>query len=489
MTKAESFILGIDVGTSAVKVLCIDKAGRTVETIKKLPTETDGGYYSWLDTITDCFMELREMVDLQMVEAISLTCQVNTYILFNSKMSAQDLMVLSWTGAHGSEQLRDIKKKYDEAYFIKTISMPHPDLISYPLPRLQYLRQQFPQAWSNTEKILQPKDYLYYKLTGIIASDPFTWRGLSNIQEQAFSKQVLKDNEIPADFLPDLYSPFSAPGCLTMQMAQALYINKPVPVYLGCNDFFAAVLGMGVIDPGQYFDIGGTSEHVGTITDRIETKPKAISSPFFENFVTYGVTGCSGLSIDWAHKTFSSFYKNPGNIIRDNRDAQKEMPIFLPYLKGERSPVFDSDARGVFFGLNEKHDPGSLIYSVKEGVAFSHYHIWKTLDLNRAENKRPVRIGGLTSKDDQLNQLKADIFQLPFEVVQEEQIGALGTALIGAVGNGWFRDIREAIDAFVEIDRRIEPEPDKNNYLQKRYEIYQDLYPALKDIFKKFNNF
>ena len=478
MMSSNYLIAGIDVGTSAAKVLCVDRNGTTVNVRVSYGKESRPG--TWFEAIKKCFAELAKSVELERIEAIAMACQVNTYILFNDEKADDELVILDWTAGQGRQQLEDIKRRFSTEYFLEHISMPHPDMISYPLPRLAFLHKSFGDDWSQTQKILQPKDYLYYKLTGVFATDAFTWRGLSNIGDSSFHEQLLKDNNIPERYMPKLYSPFSSASNLSQSAAAELGLPAGIEVYLGCNDFFAGLLGMGVTGPGQYFDVTGTSEHVGVINDKINAESRLISGPYFNGFVEYGVTNASGVSLEWGRKMF-------GDHIAD-AEIQANAPIFLPYLKGERAPIWDSKARGVFFGLDLSDDSGSMGYSVREGVVLSLYHIFKQLRCDKAYHKTAIRTGGAITWDDTLNQLKADVFGVPFEAAREKESSALGAAMIAAIGTGWYADIDEAAETLVKVEKQIKPNPARKDYFERRFDLYEKLYPALKDLFGEFDN-
>ncbi len=478
MMLPNCLVAGIDVGTSAVKVLCVDAEGTSVKV--RVPYDSGLGARVWFEAIKKCFGELAKSVELARVEAIAMACQVNTYILFDDDKACDELVVVDWASGEGREQLEDIKKRFSADYFLEHISMPHPDMISYPLPKLAFLRKRFGNDWAQTQKILQPKDYLYYKLTGVFASDAFTWRGLSNIGDSSFHGQLLKDNNIPERYMPVLYSPFSSAGGLLQSAAEELGLSAGIEVYLGCNDFFAGLLGMGVTGPGQYFDVTGTSEHVGVINDKVVTDGKLISGPYFNGFVEYGVTSGSGVSLEWGRKMFGEH-----GVDADN---PTNAPIFLPYLKGERSPIWDSKARGVFFGLDLSDDSGSMAYSVREGVVLSLYHIFKQLGVGGDFREKTIRTGGVVAQDNILNQLKADVFGIAFEIIKEKESTALGAAMIAGIGKGWYVDIDEAAGALVKVEQQIKPNLAKKDCLEKRFEIYEKLYPALKDVFGGFGS-
>jgi sugar (pentulose or hexulose) kinase len=438
MASQDDLIAGIDVGTSSAKVVCTNRSGDVVKA-RKHYRAADAPHLAWYDAIKECLSELKDLIDLRRVQALSIASQINTYILYSEGEPEEGLLVLDWTSRAGQKQLEQIRTRFDDDYFLRHISMRHPGMLSYPLARLRYLKDTFADRWRKTEKIMQPKDYLYHKLTGVFASDPFTWRGLSNIESSDFSKDLLADNEIPRECLPALQSPFSAPGNLVDSISKELFIDKPVPVYLGCNDFFAALLGMGIVDVNQYFDVMGTSEHIGTIVSSLEGKSTAISGPFFRHFVKYGVTSSSGVCLDWARRNLAAHDNDQTGIPDKSRG-----PIFLPYLRGERAPVWDGKTSGVFFGLTESDDTKSLAYSVKEGVAFSLYHIWKKLQIDRTYNHQGIRVGGAGAADE------------------------------------------ASADALVKLDHEIKPNPQNKNRLMERFRIFQELYPALRELFHQY---
>ncbi|HUT31721.1 MAG TPA: FGGY-family carbohydrate kinase [Sedimentisphaerales bacterium] len=473
--SCDSLIAGIDVGTSAVKVLCVDRDAETVAV--RVPYGSGSGTKAWFDAIKKCFEELGRSIELKRIDAVAMACQVNTYILFEGGKAEGELVILDWAAGEGREQLEEMKRRFSTDYFLRHISMPHPDMISYPLPRLAFLQENFPDDWERTRKILQPKDSLYYRLTGVFASDAFTWRGLSNIEDSSFHEQLLKDHNIRAGQLPYLYSPFSSAGRLSQSAAEELKLAAEIEVYLGCNDFFAGLLGMGVTQPGQYFDVTGTSEHVGRICDEVIADSKLVSGPYFNGFVEYGVTSGSGVSLEWGQKMFGDHPVDAAN--------QASAPIFLPYLKGERAPIWDSMARGVFFGLDPRDESASMSYAVREGVVFGLYDIFRRLDVAGDISDKTIRTGGVAAQDDSLTQLKADVFRMPFEVVKEKESTALGAAMIAAVGKGWYSNIHQAAGALVDIEKQIEPNPAKADSLKRRFEIYVQLYPALRDLFHR----
>ena len=476
-------VIGIDLGTSSIKILAKNKNGQEIAAKAGYRTESNAELYKnptvWTDALKDGFRRLSENIDLKETACLCATGQTNTYLLFHKDKAQKELVICGWTNTGGKESLLYAKNSISPEFFLRHISMPHPDMVSYPIPRLMWLRQTVPDEWNAAEKILQPKDYLYYKLTGEFISDPFTWRGLSNITDGSFHDEVLDKIGIEKNQLPELVIPWTAPGCLTAEMAVQLGVPAGIPVFTGCNDFFASLLGMGVLKPNDAFDISGTSEHVGRIEDAARPDTSLIHGPYIDNFVHYGVTAGSGISLEWAQGLFP---ESARNTLQSTRPQAHDSypPLFLPYLLGERAPIFDPEARGVFFGLDSSHGSDDLFYSVCEGIVFSLFHVWSELP---ACTPQEIRVAGGAASLEALCRLKADVFGIPFSVVRQPESSALGAAIIGAKGLGWFSSLEEAVADWTGIARVFEPDDSRQTFLQDRFGLYEKLYPALKNSF------
>ena len=161
---------------------------------------------------------------------------------------------------------------------------------------------------------------------------------------------------------------------------------------------------------------------------------------------------------------------------------KKETPIFLPYLNGERAPIWDGDARGMFFGICEQTGAEELAYAAFEGVVFSLYHIYESMGKPRAQS---MKISGGAAVFPILNRLKAEMFGIPVEIMAENETSALGAAMIAAVGAGWYQDLQTAMTAVCKIKKTMLPTGMYKDWLDKRYLIYKELYPAVKLQYEK----
>ncbi len=461
MTKIKKQYLGIDLGTSAVKVLLVDTNGDTVRAKCRYDTaDTDG----WCVALQTALRILEKQTSLAGVSAIALSSQVGTYITDTGE-------VLGWDSAVGREELQEIKTAVDTDAWVHEIGMVHPDIISYPLPRLLYIKRHLPQCTA----VMMPKELLVKELTGKADSDVFSWRGLCHPDKKVYSEALLAQFGIDLT-LPNLLLPTDLVGTVTKTASRKYGIPVDVPVYVGCNDFFAGLLGMGVWDEGTIFELSGTSEHLGVVT--AERKDGGfVSGKFFNGYTTYGGTKASGVSCDFAMRQF-------GLEGVEASIAHREPPIFLPYLKGERAPIYDENAKGVFFGITDKTTNEDMAYAVLEGVVFSLYHIGEKLDIKDV----PAMVtGGGSALDAVMAKLKATLFNCDIFCVTENDSSALGAALLAMVGDGAFSTLGDAIKAVVSATCVATPDAALREPLLKRYAIYKNLYKSLKDQFEAFS--
>ncbi|MDP4133824.1 MAG: FGGY-family carbohydrate kinase [Bacillota bacterium] len=448
-------IAGIDIGTSSVKVILVDSKLNTVKITRAAYKEISPS--GWFQAIRDALMEF----DAHKISAVGLSSQVGTYII-NEKD------VITWKDPYGKDELTALKSEISSKEFLKEISMPHPDIISYPLPRLKYIITHF----ENVRSVCQVKDYIIKKLTGSLYTDKYSQRGIANLSTGEYSERLLSHIGASEGLLPPIMDPFCKAGCITKEAADFTGLLSGTPVYTGCNDFFSALLGMGIKD-NDLFDITGTSEHVGVLTDKMDLDTKMVCGPYFKKNAYYGVTASSGVSLNYA----GNFY----NIDDINKPCYKSnTPIFLPYLNGERAPIFDPDARGVFFGVNSGTTQKDLAYAIAEGISFSVYHIFKKLD---TDNISRIVVSGGSSRKILLNQIKANLFGKPVVTLKEKEASALGAAIIASCGEGILKSPDEAL-SYIDINNTFIPQ--KSDILIQRFEIYKELYPALKDQFTKY---
>ena len=453
MNKA---LLGIDLGTSSIKALLYYENGQT-ETAKCAYEELSPA--GWLNAMK----RVLRMLDCTQVIGIGLSSQTGTYIVNGTD-------VISWGDPAGKEELPLVRGAFSSETFLNEIGMPHPMIASYPLPRLCYIKKHFKEI----RAVRQPKDLLLSYLTGKDASDMWTWRGLAH-PEKGYSRLLLTELGLDPAWLPPLADADSVAGYVTEAVATETGLPVGAPVVMGLNDFFAGLVGMGIPALSPLFDITGTSEHFGVIENTFTPETDMVSGAFLKGFVHYGGTASSGTSLTFGMQELGAVQGELASYLAT------DPPIFLPYLSGERAPVFDPYARGVFFGIGKACTKEQMSYAVLEGVAFSIYHIAQHL------GKLPqgdILLGGGAAKDALLGSIKATLFDRCFVTLAESDASALGAAMVAGVGIEVFEDLSAAVSVCVHKQTVHKPIPALRKKLLCRFAIYKQLYTALKPQFE-----
>lgn len=451
-------VLGIDIGTSSVKVLIRHDDGMT-EKVREVYDEIS--VEGWKEAVYRAVSRL----DTCHVEAIGLSSQVGTYVI-------NEREVLKWSDKAGQTELAELKRYHRTEKFVDEISMPHPHIVSYPIPRLMHIKKNY----LDVRSVCQPKDVICKMLTGRWTTDKYSWRGLTNMCTGEYSDYFLGYTGIDRSVLPKMCDCFEEIGIILPEIAQKLGLREETKVYTGLNDFYAALLGMGILNAGDAFDITGTSEHFGIVEDNLRCATPLVSSEYFGKYVHYGVTASSGTAMNLA-------WKELGIEETDISCIENSPPIFTPYQNGERAPIFDAHASGTFFGLTDKCTRRDLAYSVLEGVAFSLYHIYETMGcpfLGR------IITGGGASGNVVLNQIKAELFGTDVVTLAESDSSALGAAMVAALGCGKYGSLKEVMEAFCKEESITAGYGKYRELLIRRYQIYKELYPKLKGLYKNF---
>ncbi len=456
-----SGVLGIDLGTSSVKMLLNDEDHTTIKVREGYEEPTPSG---WWRAVKKAMSGL----NLDGISAIGLTSQVGTYIVDEKE-------ILPWSGKEGAKELAELKEKCGRELFLEEVSMPHPNLISYPLPRLMYIQKHWPEA----ARVCQPKDFLCEMLTGTCVTDPYSWRGLANLSEHRYSGKLLDRIGFPVRKLPEMRRPTELAGYTKETKLNGNVLPGGIPVFVGMNDFFASLLGMGVLEIGDLFDISGTSEHLGVVEASVNPDTDLVSGPYLSENVHYGVTASAGVSLGYGMELFGF------NEVDPIQNLRKKPPVFLPYLNGERAPIWDAGAQGMFFGIHGECRKSDMAYAVLEGVVFSLYHIYESMGSPPAGS---MCVSGGAAANPVLNQMKAELFDVPVVVPEETDTSALGACMTAAIGLGWSTDFAEAVRQNVRIRERVEPCGRYRQLLKQRFEIYKELYPATKKQCERINS-
>lgn len=476
--RNDEYYLGIDIGTSSIKGVALFKSFKQI-TFK---ADYEHNIYPdvWEEGFYNCVQKLVNAIGFP-PRAISICSQVGTYIFCGDNQKAQ---VHMWNEVVNSSVVQDVIIQERSEFWIQEISMNHPPIESYPLASFTRLRQTGSKILENSTSISAIKDYIYRSITGASYSDPYTWRGLASIEKCCYSKKILEKVELVESQFPELAWPWEAPGTINDATASRCGLKKGTPVFLGCNDFYASLVGIGVGEYGDAFDVTGTSEHIGRIVSQSDNE-KLVSSPYFNRKIEYGVTASSGTSIKWAHDNINSRIDDCPNVLKRISEQKKCAPIFLPYLKGERAPVWNSCARGVFFGLSDGHTATEMFYSVIEGVAFTIAHNWEMMELT--DNITAIRVGGGFAHNTTGNMIKSSLMRKELIPMAQEESGALGMAILSMFGSGELTSLYPLPEKICITKDPVEPDVKLYDSLYERYIIFKNTYNNLQENFIEWN--
>jgi xylulokinase len=380
----------------------------------------------------------------------------------------------------------------------------NPALAGFTLPKLLWVREVEPELWSRVRSVLLPKDYVRLKLTGDRATDVADASGtlLLNVRERKWSQEMLSHANLGEELLPHVYESQEVTGSISPVGAEATGLLMGTPVVAGAGDQAAGAIGMGIVRPGSVSATIGTSGVVFAATDRPALDPKGRVHTFChaipDRWHVMGVTQAAGLSLRWFRDRFG--IANSSDT-KDNRDPYDYLveeaanaPVgadglfWAPYLMGERTPHLDPHARAALIGLTASHTRSHIIRAILEGVAFS---LRDTLSIFAAMEVpvETIRLGGGGARSCLWQQIQADVYGQTVELVEADEGAAYGAALLAAVGVGAWASVDEACKTAVVVRKRIEPETAASILMDRNYQTYELIYPALRLISGRRNGF
>ena len=377
------------------------------------------------------------------------------------------------------------KRAGAEAEFISNKLGRHSNDLAWFVPRALWLKNHQPDIFDKICYLLQPLDYINYKLTDEITAT------LASDFIKPWNDEIISASGLDKSIFPSFTKMGEPIGNTTKQASEKTGLPPGTPVIAGTGgaDFVESYISSAILKKGIICDRGGTSQGVNLCWDTQLNDTRFFRSPHPlvpELFHVSGLMATSGKSLQW-YKELNYGKKTPYE--KFFKDAAKSPPgakrlIFLPYLTGERTPWWDSKARGVFFGLSLEHEEKDIVRAILEGVGFGICHI---INLFKEHGAFPteIRACGGQARSPLWNQIKADITGLPVKTTKTVDNATLGLAIVAGKGIGLYDNIVDAANTLVKIDRVYEPNQKNHKLYSQMQEIYEDLYPSLKDNFTK----
>lgn len=487
------YFIGIDIGTTSVKILAIDEKGTVVRSTSKdypiffpKPLWSQQDPEDWWEQTLKGLKELLEGLNKDEVKALSFSGQMHGLVTLDEDDRVIRPAIL-WNDQRTEKECRYLNDVVGQ----KTISdwTGNLALTGFTAPKLLWLKENEPENFALIKKVMLPKDYVAYRMSGVFATDMSDASGTLylDVKNRTWSKPMLDLIGIAESQLPELYESYEAIGHIKKDIAKELGLNENVKVVIGGGDQAVAAVGGGVVGPGACSLSLGTSGVVFASTENFFVDEKNSLHSFCHANGKYhqmGVTLAAAASLKWWVEEVDRSNDFDGLLSEAGEAEIDDNVFYLPYLMGERTPHNDPYCRGTFIGMNMTHQRKHLTRAVLEGVAFSlrdTFEIMKAMGINIPV----ISINGGGAKSKLWCEIIADALNVKVVKLNTNEGPAYGAAILAAVGCGLFATVEEACASFIKVTESIEPNKGNSVLYDKKYEKFREIYPATKELFRK----
>jgi xylulokinase len=490
------YLVGIDLGTSSVKGVLMDLNGEIVSTEKQTYRidVPESGYAEqspeiwWTSTVIVLECLLRNgNVDPHSIAGIGLSGQMHGLVLVD-KAGAMVRPAIIWSDQRSKEQIDKINRVIRQE---KTLDkMLNSVSTGFAVASLLWVKENEPENYQKADKLLLPKDYISFRLTGEIgveATDASSSLAF-NVAERKWATDLIHQLGLKETLFPPCFEPFDIAGEVTERVARETCLKKGTPVVFGAGDQFMQAVGNGLISPGLVSSNIGTGGQIAVMVDRTAYDQKLRTNTFCHiKPNTWNIQGSSlnaGLSLQWLK---SNILKENDVHLLENM-AGKVAPgseglIFLPYLTGERTPHLNPDAKGIFFGLTLRTTDAHVVRAVMEGVVYALKDSLEIIEALGIQANKLVASGG-GAKSRLWRQMQADLFNKPVYTTETTEEAGVGVAITAGVGVGLYSSIEEACSQLISFHSEvIEPIIENQPIYLERYELFKELYKRNEDLF------
>ena len=488
------YYIGIDLGTSAVKLLMMDEKGQICRIVSKEyplyfphPGWSEQNPEDWFYQTMAGLSELTEGVEKSKVAGISFGGQMHGLVVLDEEDRVLRPAILWNDGRTGKETdyLNTVIGKETLSGYTANIAFA-----GFTAPKLLWMKEQEPELFGRIRRIMLPKDYLAYRLSGVHATDVSDASGmlLFDVEHRGWSKEMLAICGIEERQLATVYESYEVIGTLKPELAEELGFSPEVRIIAGAGDNAAAAVGTGTVGEGACNISLGTSGTIFISSEGFHVDPQNALHAFAHADGTWHLMGCM-LSAASCNKWWMDDILKTKDYAGEQQEVfeQKEERLgsndvfFLPYLMGERSPHNDPSARGAFIGMRMDTTREQMTQAVMEGVAFALRDSYEVAKAQGIQMEK-TRICGGGAKSELWRTIVANVLNLTVETPEIEEGPAMGGAMLAAVGCGVFRDVAEAAEQIVRVKETLAPDPELAARYEEKYQIFRRLYPALKGI-------
>ena len=486
------YYIGIDLGTSAVKLLLVDENGGICnEVTREYPLEFPQPGWSqqapedWKKAVLEGIPALLSGFDAGQVAGIGCGGQMHGLVVLDDRDQVIRPAIL-WNDGRTAAEVDYLNNEVGKEKLSSLTA--NIAFAGFTAPKLLWMRKNEPEHFAKIAKIMLPKDYINYVLTGVHCCDYSDASGmlLLDVAHKGWSAEMLDICGVKPEQMPRLFESYEVVGTVKPELARALGLSDHVQVVAGAGDNAAAAVGTGVVGEGGCNISLGTSGTLFISSKRFGVDPNNALHAFAHADGGWHLMGCM-LSAASCNKWLCDDILRTTDYAAEQKDITAEKlgrnhVYFLPYLMGERSPINDTNARGTFVGMTMDTTRSDLVQAVLEGVAFAirdSFEVARSLGLDIPSSK----LCGGGSKSPLWRTIFANVLGIPLELPKTEQGPGYGGAMLAMVGCGRFESVRAAADALVEVASVVEPDPELTARYEARYRQYRTIYPALKPVF------
>lgn len=486
------YYIGVDLGTSALKTLLMDSDGSVLNIAsREYPLEFPHPGWSqqkpedWQKAVFACIPELLKGYDASKVAGIGVGGQMHGLVVLDQNDAVIRPAIL-WNDGRTAKETDWLNNEIGRAQLSEWTG--NIAFAGFTAPKLLWMRANEPENFQKIAKIMLPKDYIVYLLTGVHSCDYSDASGmlLLDVKNRRWSKPMLDLCGVTSGQMPKLFESYESVGTLKPDVAKALGLAGSVKVAAGAGDNAAAAVGTGTVGEGRCNISVGTSGTVFISNCAFRVDSHNALHSFAHADGNYHLMGCmlsAGSCSKWWMEDIleSKDYKGLENPITDDKLGRNHV-FFLPYLMGERSPHNDPAARGTFIGMTMDTSRADMTQAVLEGVAFAirdSVEVAKSLDIRIERSK--ICGGGAKSK--LWKKMFANILNLEIDTIASEEGPGLGGAMLAAVACGEYASVEEIAEKMVRVSGTVKPDPEIAARYEEQYRKFAKIYPTVKELF------
>jgi len=502
---SNEYLLGIDVGTTGTKSVIFDSNGNLVSkgyveypvNVPK-PGWAEQNPTTWWDATVESLKTAlsKAAVSPDRILCIGLSGQTNSPSFIDERGNPLRPSIL-WLDRRAEPQASRLREAMGEERIYKVIGVKIDAFYSY--CKVLWVKENQPDVLEETKTIMQPKDYIGYKLTGerVLDKALASSSGFLDTRRGEYAMDLLEEIGFPTEKLPRLVLSHEIIGDVTAKASELTGLTKDTPIVAGSGDVIVNAVGSGTVKSGYAYNKTATASDIVVCIDQPMFDPKIRMVSYVHAvpdkwLLVGGAAG--GVCYRWFRDKFaqveSVVAKNLGKDSYEVMDAEAQQVepgsanlIFLPYMMGARSPVWDPNARGVYFGIGINHDKRHFTRAIMEGIAYSVRHRIDILEKELGVMIKEVRVVGGGARSPLWRRIMSDVYNKPVILLSGEEQECLGSAMLAGVGAGLFKDSVGACERMTSTVERLEPVKENSEKYERLLKVYVSLYDRLKDSF------